>query len=215
MSYVNSVKEKHRFEKSLRSFLQYINVMSIEEIELSMAHIADDILAEKHESLKLNGLVKGAVLRLYIEMREGAQIPQRKLKRMMYLGEMGRYAEEIAASRRGADLADREKKMDEIRINREMEMIKYRKAHAEWHAKRDSLPFLKKWFSMEISPDRPPAVTALPPYAIEPLATYIEAVKKDVSLEKFFINKVRRFEFGALPDNPMEFSSQQIVALSQ
>ena len=117
-------------------------------------------MAEQHEFLRLGGFVKGAVLKLYVDMRRKDQVPQKKLKRVMYLGEMDRYAEEIAAAHRDADLADREMKMDEIRRNREAEMVKYKKAHAEWHARRASLPFLKRWFSMEISPEKIGSIVA-------------------------------------------------------
>lgn len=69
MSYVDAVKEKHRFNQSLQDLLRNLNVMSMEELELAMAHIADDVLVENNEGVKLNGLVKGAALHVFIELR--------------------------------------------------------------------------------------------------------------------------------------------------
>jgi hypothetical protein len=213
MSYVNAVKEKHRFEQSMRELFQYLSVMSIEELELAMAHIADDILVQQQAMARLNGLTKGAALRTYLSLRTSGQLAQKRLKRILYRPEMKRYFEGFGVAKRSADLATREERMAELRRKREDEMAEYRAAHAEWSRKRDALPFFKRLFGGDREPHMPPEVMELP--FLSDVAVYVKEAQIGASLEAYFVDRVRRFEISALPETTIDFSRQEVVLLNQ
>lgn len=215
MSYVDAIKEKHRFEKSLSDLFRYLNVMTIEELELAMAHIADDVVAEPNEDRRINGLVKGAALRVYVELRMTGQISQRKLQRVMFRGEMKRYFESIGTAKREADIEERDRLEENLRYNHNMLRAKYQKEYSEWTRARSSLPFFKRLFYVYEVPEprEPPPFHSLP-YP-EGLWFYIKEAQKTGTMEEFFVGVTRHFKLLSLPDEPVEFSPKEIALLTK
>jgi len=213
MSYVDAIKEKHHFEQSLSDLFRYLNVMAIEELELAMAHIADDVVAESNEVRRINGLVKGAALRVYVELRATGQIGQRKLQRMIFRGEMKKYFERIGTAKREADIEEWDVHAQKLRDNRDIVMREYRKAHSEWARARKALPFFKRLFYDVPEPRVPPSVPEVP-YPLD-LTVYVKRAQKLGTMEEFFISVSRHFELLSLPDAPMEFSPQEIALITK
>jgi hypothetical protein len=213
MSYVDALKEKHRFEESLCDLLRYLSAMTIEELELAMAHIADDVVSEPVEASKINGLVKGAALQTYLGLRADKQIQQRKLQRVMFRGEMKEYFAHIGTVQREVDVEERDVHAKRLQASYEIEMEEYRRECLEWTRTRDALPFFKRLLGggPKLGARPMPQGVPYPPG----LSVYIARAQSMGTMEEFLVSVSRNFELLPLPSTPIEFSPQEIALLCQ
>ena len=213
MSYVDTVKEKHRFEQSFRALIKYLNVMCIEELELAMAYLADDLISEKNEAKKVNIQVKGASLRIYTELRVSGILEQRKMQRFLYNGEMKKYFEHFAQVKREAELIKRDKLLLKLHHDYNLAMEEYLSADKKWAKERGKLSFTKRLFYKEPRPKKPLLYPHIP--FLPSLAFYVKEEQKRGTLKEFFIGNVRKFELLALSEAPINFTTNDITFLAQ
>lgn len=100
MSIEEAVRRKHAFEHTLKDYLQFVSAMSREEIELSLGRLADNgqLISEK-----------GAILKIYLDLRNAGIKRQNKVKRvslrpamMRFFAERGKAAHANALQRYSA-----------------------------------------------------------------------------------------------------------------
>lgn len=81
MSFEQQVREKHKFERSVREWCTYVGMMTREEIELCMGRIADHINLEANEIDKIAHQLQGSMLQTCLDLRSSTQVSQNKISR--------------------------------------------------------------------------------------------------------------------------------------
>lgn len=83
MSYEKAIKEKHMLEDRVVKFLKLIASMSDNEIEISLARLADRLLRHSNEPENRHVQFKGDLIKEYFDLRKLGQLKQIKLRRVM------------------------------------------------------------------------------------------------------------------------------------
>ena len=83
MSIEDTVREKHEFERRVTEFLKIVASMSVNEIELALARVADQLSYPTGDVEVEHIQVKGQILKEYFNSRKYGQLKQVKLKRFI------------------------------------------------------------------------------------------------------------------------------------
>lgn len=221
MSYEQAVMKKHIFEQSVRGFLKYTAVMTNEEIEISMARLADilelDLIYNEEE--KLHRTIKGALLFKYLECRIAGVVSQSMMKRVFHRVAMKEFYTEKGMQNHQLALEDHTKKR---RMQMKAYNLKYKKHQLEYKKHQDEektrlekhkkKSLLKRFFSPPELPPLPP----LPPQVIpEPDAQpYIDNSVDNANMSEFLIAMILRFKLSNIPDSVDHYNLNQIKLLA-
>ena len=211
MSYVDMVKQKHKFDQSARELFRHLVVMTKEEIELAMAHIADDIANGLDKTKEDNAKVKGVVIQAYLRMRLSNHFPDKRNKRNSFKHEMNGYFEARALAAYWADMNKREGEIGLLKARHEVEILEYKKRYALWQEERRKVSIIARMFYEKPSPIYPAAVAFVP--FPEDKSVYLARQKKLATLERYFIAFVRGFQLLPCLDFFPDISNEEISAL--
>ncbi len=83
MSVENKVRERQEFERRIKEFLTLVASMSVDEIELALARLADQ-LSNSTDSGKVEKIkIKAQILSQYFNLRKSGAVKQVKFKRFI------------------------------------------------------------------------------------------------------------------------------------
>lgn len=86
MTIEEEVRKKHEFDDMQDELLKLASELSLRELEIAMAKLADKLLEEKEDTEKNNLKIKGEILRQFYEVRKGDPSKEKKFKRSWTLG---------------------------------------------------------------------------------------------------------------------------------
>jgi hypothetical protein len=169
--------------------------MTREELERSMGRIADQLSSS--EGRRTNGVLKGQILRIYIELRNRGALKQSLFRRLSYRRAMKRHFENCGLIEHAKATADHQQETGRINGERERLTREYHEKHAEWTRQVKKLPLFKRWFA---APSRPAWPLLPSPPAPPPLPTvFSRESAKRAEMSEFLIASVAEFELAALP----------------
>lgn len=83
MNFENTIREKQKLEKKITDFLKLVASMSIDELEIALAILADALSQQSSYLEACHTQLKGEILKEYYDLRKAGKIKQVKLKRLM------------------------------------------------------------------------------------------------------------------------------------
>jgi hypothetical protein len=212
MSFEQQVREKHKFERSIREWFTYVGMMTREEIELCMGRIADHINLEANEIDKIHHQLKGSMLQICLDLRSSNQVSQNKISRatghIARRSEISEYATTIgclkyleAKDTHNSNLLNWEKTCNTIDLD-------YEKSLRQWSATKKS--FLKTAFGIG-----KPLIREKPahPQPLQTKETFVVSAKNKVNLSDFLVGKVAGYQLVSPPSNPNPITPEEALLL--
>jgi len=210
VSYEAFVREKHRFEHSIREMSEYVAVMSNDEIELALGRLADRVQLRNQIAQERANLAKAFVLRAYIVARRAGLLKQRRWARRKLMGEAESYYWELGRLEYAKALAH----WNQICWNQqklyEAQMEEYFRALKEWKHSVRGLTLRKKIFARgrPKAPKRPST-----PEGPDSERVYASESAQRTDLGEFLITKVADFPVENAPADINGYSEEQILNL--
>ncbi len=195
MSVEEAVRRKHVIELALKDYLQFISVMSREEIELSLGRLADLLNSSQDGAEALHVSVKGAVLKIYLDLRNAGIKKQSKVKRMTLRPAMKRF------------FLDRGRAEHASAMQRYRAACQHHKARmTEWKEGVRSLPLLKRLFAKP----SPPAAPTLP-VSVE---QFVKQSKAEADMSEYLIASAAHYRLLSVPQRVEDVQREDVKQLA-
>lgn len=196
MSVEEAVRRKHAFQRALKGYLQFVSVMSREEIELSVGRLADLLNSSEDEAEALHVSVKGVVLNIYLDLRNAGVKKQSKAKRVTLLPAMNRFFVERGRSKHTSA-------MQRYRAARQH----HKERMSAWQKHVESLSFMKRWFG--VRPPRP-AAPSLP----APVGLFVKQSKANADMSEYLIASAANFHLLSVPQRAEDVRRANVEQLA-
>lgn len=195
MSVEEAVRRKHDFERALKDYLQFISVMSREEIELSLGRLADHLNRTNDETEAFHVRVKGAVLKIYLELRRVGIKKQSKMKRMTLRPAMKRF------------FIDRGhiQHFDAVKCY-EIACKDHEEKMTEWKQGLKTLPLIKRLFAKPSPPDAP----KLP----LPVEHFVKRSIANADMSEYLIASAAQYHLVSMPQRVEDINRTDITELA-
>lgn len=212
MGYEDEVRARHAFEQAIRDFLSLLSAMTREEMELSIGRIADNLNSEASAVCETQSLLKGKVLRIYLDLRHERVLKQNKLRRLRMRPEMKSYFEHLGLFRHAQATANYEKKWTAVEQERKKLAGAHKEAISHWKEMVHGLPLLKRMFK---KPPKP-VLAGLPalPNAPPPTDIFVANSKKEANMSEYLVASVAEFELLPAPLKSNPVSPEQVRLLA-
>ncbi|MET4695214.1 hypothetical protein [Endozoicomonas lisbonensis] len=213
MGYEDRVRKRHKFEASVREFLTYVVVMSLQEIELSIGRILDRSEESNSDEEHNNLVIKSLILQKYLELRKIGALKQKRIKNRILKNEMNYLFTTIGKEQHQIALLNYKKEIDKSTCIYNEKMAFYNDNLQYWNDEISKIPFWKKLFCIGQIPKKPVEPTYNKPSPPCTQEIYVEHSLQSASMSEFLIEHCARFWLHHAPLALNEYQESDIKSL--